>query len=49
MTFENTKDKETVTEIGAVEMLEGEVLSTLEVKADLFMKISIYYFFQVLY
>lgn len=38
MTFENTKDKETVTEIGAVEMLEGEVLSTMEVKADLFMK-----------
>jgi outer membrane protein OmpA-like peptidoglycan-associated protein len=38
MTFENTKDKETVTELGAVEMLEGEVLSTMEVKADLFMK-----------
>ena len=38
MTFENTKGKETVSEIGAIEMLDGEVLSTLEVKADLFMK-----------
>ena len=38
MTFENTKDKETVTERGAIEMIEGEVMSTLEVKADLFMK-----------